>query len=273
MSKATVLLADEASLLREGLAALCERTGAYDVIAQCQDGEEALRLLDKLRPDIAVLDLNLSGLYAIELVSKCRQRDIPTRLVLLAHRQDRKTVVEGLRCGANAFVLKSGPAAHFLEALDQVMKGGIYISPHVQLEQVFSPRVNNGVEDPVGMLSAREYQVFSMLIEGVRAKEIAARLDLSPKTVDTYRASPHAQTRHPRRRRAGQVRHCAKPHQHPPKDAITPLVAHPTLNSPQAAPGGHAAPALLPRHPRPCRPQAVRPASRQPLASPHSAAL
>ncbi|MBN8733471.1 MAG: response regulator transcription factor [Acidobacteria bacterium] len=189
MSKATVLLADEASLLREGLAALCERTGAYDVIAQCQDGEEALRLLDKLRPDIAVLDLNLAGLYAIELVSKCRQRDIPTRLVLLAHRQDRKTVVEGLRCGANAFVLKSGPAAHFLEALDQVMKGGIYISPHVQLEQVFSPRLNNGAEDPVGMLSAREYQVFSMLIEGVRAKEIAARLDLSPKTVDTYRAS------------------------------------------------------------------------------------
>lgn len=189
MSKASVLLADEASLLREGMAALCERTGLYEVVAQCEDGEEALRQIEKFRPDIAVVDLSIGGLYAIELVAKCRQREYPTRLVLLAHRQDRKTVVEGLRCGANAFVLKSGPAAHFLDALDHVMRGGIYISPHVQLEQVFSPRVPAPSDDPVASLSAREYQVFSMLIEGVRAKEIAARLDLSPKTVDTYRAS------------------------------------------------------------------------------------
>lgn len=86
MSKASVLLADEASLLREGMAALCERTGLYEVVAQCEDGEEALRQIERFRPDIAVVDLSIGGLYAIELVAKCRQREYPTRLVLLAHR-------------------------------------------------------------------------------------------------------------------------------------------------------------------------------------------
>jgi two-component system invasion response regulator UvrY len=76
-----------------------------------------------------------------------------------------------------------------LEAFEQVLEGSIYVSPQLELSKIFSTNQKGTPDDPLELLSAREYQVFSLLIEGVRAKEIAARLELSPKTIDTYRAS------------------------------------------------------------------------------------
>jgi two-component system invasion response regulator UvrY len=108
---------------------------------------------------------------------------------VLSTRRDRKTVVEALRCGANGFLLKSAPWNQLLEAFEQILDGGVYVSTELELNKIFGGVGDGGLEDPLQSLSAREHQVFSMLVEGVRAKEIAARLELSPKTVDTYRAS------------------------------------------------------------------------------------
>ena len=185
----SILLADELTLFRESLAVLCESDGRFDVVAQCGDGEAATGLIRSLEPDIAILDLALPKLFTLEVVRKVRQAGVATRLVVIAQRRDRKTVLEVLRSGANAFVLKSGPSAHLLESFQQVLDGGIYVSPQVELDKVFASRNKQEPEDPLETLSAREYQVFSLLIDGIRAKEIAARLELSPKTVDTYRAS------------------------------------------------------------------------------------
>ena len=91
--------------------------------------------------------------------------------------------------GANAYVLKSGPVRHLLDALDRVRHGGVYISPDLELGKIFVASDNLETEDPLRLLSTREYQVFSMLVDGLRPKEIAARLALSPKTVDTHRAN------------------------------------------------------------------------------------
>ncbi len=185
----SIVLAEEMTLLREGLAALSEATGRYSVVAQCDDGAAALELILSRRPDIAVLDLNLPKLFALEAIRKLRLAGSTTRLVVTSLRRDRKTVLEVLRSGASAYVLKSGPARHLLEAYQQVLDGGIYVSPLLELDKIFVARKKPDPEDPLGTLSAREYQVFTLLIDGIRAKEIAARLDLSPKTVDTYRAS------------------------------------------------------------------------------------
>jgi DNA-binding NarL/FixJ family response regulator len=76
-----------------------------------------------------------------------------------------------------------------IEAFEQVLDGSVYVSPQLELNKIFTSNPKTAPEDPIDALSAREYQVFSFLVEGVRAKEIAARLELSPKTVDTYRAS------------------------------------------------------------------------------------
>jgi len=185
----SILLADDLTLVREGLAALCEAQLQYHVVSQCADGASAMRFIESQKPDIAVLDLNLPDLFTLAIVRKLREAQVSTRIVVLSTRKDRKTVVEALRAGVNAFLLKSGPANHLLEAFEQILDGGIYVSPTLELDKIFSPGQKTAPEDPLESLSAREYQVFCLLVEGTRAKEIAARLDLSPKTIDTYRAS------------------------------------------------------------------------------------
>lgn len=185
----TIVLAEELTLIREGLASLCESTDSYEVVAQCDDGVAAVHLVESVKPDIAVLDLHLPKLFTLEAIRKIRLADLPTRIVVMSVRRDRKTVLEVLRSGASAYVLKSGPSAQLLEAFQQILEGGVYVSPLLDLDKIFVSNKKNDPEDPLESLSAREYQVFSLLIDGIRAKEIANRLDLSPKTVDTYRAS------------------------------------------------------------------------------------
>src|SRR5580692_12038556 len=185
----SILLADELTLVREGLAALCEAQGQFRVVGQCSEGAAALRMIQVQRPDIAVLDLHLRDMFTLELVKRIKESCPATKIVVLSTRRDRKTVVEALRCGVSAFLLKSGPSLQLLEAFDQILDGGIYVSPELELNKIFCGGQKSATEDPLQALSAREYQVFSLLCDGVRAKEIAARLSLSPKTVDTYRAS------------------------------------------------------------------------------------
>lgn len=188
-SKRSIVIAEPLALIREGFAALCESGGEYDVVRQCEDGEAALRAIEELDPHLALLDLNLPRLFTLEATQKIKGSAASTRVVVVGMRKDRKTVVEVLRNGASAYVLKSDPGQRLLEAFRQVCEGGIYVSPHLDLEKIFVPGKKLGAEDPLEKLSTREYQVFTLLVEGIRAKEIAARLDLSPKTVDTYRAS------------------------------------------------------------------------------------
>jgi len=185
----SILLADDLTLVREGLAALCESQPRFRVVGQCAEGVVALRLIESQHPDIAVLDLNLPDLFTLEIVRRVKAQQLATKIIVLSTRRDRKTVVEALRAGVSGFLLKSGPSNHLLDAFEQVIDGGIYVSPIVELDKIFAPGPKSTPADPIDALSAREYQVFSLLVDGVRAKEIAARLELSPKTIDTYRAS------------------------------------------------------------------------------------
>jgi len=185
----SILLADDLTLVREGLAALCNATPQYKVIGQCSQGAVALRMIETEQPDVAVLDLNLTDLFTLEIVRRVREAGYKTKIIVLSTRGDRKTVVEALRCGVSGFLLKTAPSAQLLEAFQQVLDGSIYVSPQLELNRIFTSNSRAQAEDPIDSLSAREHQVFSLLVEGVRAKEIAARLELSPKTVDTYRAS------------------------------------------------------------------------------------
>jgi DNA-binding NarL/FixJ family response regulator len=186
--RSSLVLVDELSLVRESVAELCEATGKYIVSGQSADGIDGFELIESLEPDVAIIDFNVPRLFSLELVRKIHMLPQQTLTVILSVRGDRKLVLESLRAGVNAFELKSGPSRNLLDALEQIVTGGIYVSPELQLEKIFAaPHVD--APDPLQTLSSREYQVFSLLIDGVRAKEIAARLDLSPKTVDTYRAS------------------------------------------------------------------------------------
>ncbi len=182
-----LVIADDMTLIREALAALCS-VSRYRVVGQCADGFSALSLIQDLKPDLALLDGNLPGLHTMEILRQVKAAGLPTRIAVLSVRSDRKTVLEALKAGAGAFVLKSGPSSHLLDAMAQMLQGGVYLSPLLAINEIFFAR-DTAPSDPFDGLSPREFQVFGLLIEGLRPKEIGARLGLSPKTIDTYRSS------------------------------------------------------------------------------------
>ena len=188
LSSVSIVIAESLPLVREGVAALCDARPPYLVAGQCSDGVEAYRLIESLKPIIAIIDLELPNLYALELVRKARNAGVQTRIVILALQADRKIALDMLRCGVQAIVLKTGNSRHLFEALDCIREGGIYLAPQLDLYKLFAASRNGKNGDRIDNLSSRERQVFSLLIEGMRAKEIASQLELSPKTVDTYRA-------------------------------------------------------------------------------------
>jgi DNA-binding NarL/FixJ family response regulator len=184
---ATIVVAEGLALVREGLAKLCSDIPGCKVVAQCADGVAAFRAISHWRPSLALLDLDLGEVHTLDLVRRLKECSNSTRSIVLSVRRDRKSAFESIRAGAAGFVLKSSPLEELAQAIDQIRSGGVYVTPLIDLDN----RGKDPVSQPDGFdtLSAREHQVFSMLVDGVRAKEIAARLDLSPKTVDTYRSS------------------------------------------------------------------------------------
>jgi len=189
-ARVEVLLADEFTLVREGLAALCNAIHGFHVTSQVGTATAALAEIERLEPGLALLDLGLSDLAATEVIRAVRAKKLPTRCAVFSVRKDRKTVLEVLHAGACGFLLKTSSAIQMADGLGQLMQGGIYLSPEIDVMSLFGDGGSrNPHEDSIDSLSSREFQVFSFLVEGVRAKEIAARLALSPKTVDTYRSS------------------------------------------------------------------------------------
>lgn len=187
--KQTVVIAEALALVRDGVAALAESFGTYQVVGRCEDGVAVFELIEALRPHFAVLDLNLPKLFPLEVTRKVRRTGIGTKMIVLGTKDDRKTVIEALHSGASAYVLKNGPGEHLRQAFEQAGRGGVYVSPLIDLTAVFLSGAKPAIADPLELLSRREFQVLSLLVSGLRAKEVAYRLALSPKTIDTYRAS------------------------------------------------------------------------------------
>jgi DNA-binding NarL/FixJ family response regulator len=185
-----ILIADEWTLVREGLAALCNSIAGFRVVSQVATATAAMEEIEQRQPDLALLDLGLSDQLAIDVIRRVRDQGIRTRCAVLATRKDRKTVLEVLRNGACGYLLKSSSVVQMAEGLLQFTQGGIYVSPQIEVSTLLGDGSGGRQDrDSIESLSSREFQVFSLLVEGVRAKEIAARLRLSPKTVDTYRSS------------------------------------------------------------------------------------
>jgi DNA-binding NarL/FixJ family response regulator len=188
-STTDLLVACELSLMGEAITALCNLIPGFRVISQVGTGTAALAEMERLDPDLALIDMSLSDLLATELVRMAREKGFRTRCAILSMYKDRKRVSEAMRVGACGYILKSASSLELAEALRQLAHSGIYISPQIDVMSLFDEPPKTANEDPIEQLSSREFQVFSLLVEGVRAKEIAARLRLSPKTVDTYRSS------------------------------------------------------------------------------------
>ena len=183
----TVVIADDQAIVREGFAALCSSAGMR-VVAECPDGASALQAITSLLPDFAILDLHMPLLTGVEVVRRLRASGCLTKLLILSISREENCVLEALRAGADAYLLKDGPFRHLLDALNYIRDGGVYVSPLLRGAAIFTKH-ERASEDPLTALSPREMEVFTYLVSGLRPKDIADRLEISPKTVDTYRAS------------------------------------------------------------------------------------
>ena len=184
----TVVLADDHGIVREGIAGLCAEQGLR-VVGQCGDGVSAVEMVLNLKPDFAILDVWMPGVTGVEAIRKLRAAGCNSKLMILSVCSEENTVQEALRAGADAYLLKDGPSRHLSEAIAFVRDGGVWISPLLRGAGLFTRGERSHAEDPLALLSPREMEVYKYLVDGLRAKDIADLLGVSPKTVETYRAS------------------------------------------------------------------------------------
>ncbi|HTT64872.1 MAG TPA: response regulator transcription factor [Bryobacteraceae bacterium] len=184
----TVLIAEDQAIIREGLALVCQSRD-LQVVAQCADGLSALETIRSLKPDFALLDLDMPKLTGLQVVRKVRESEVSTHCVILTISREESAIREALKIGADGYLLKDGPPRHLTDAINYIRDGGVYVSPLLRVAGLLPSSRLTLEEDPLAHLSRRERDVFFHLVNGLRAKEIANLLDISPKTVDTYRAS------------------------------------------------------------------------------------
>lgn len=182
-----VYLVDDHPLMREGLRALLEAKG-HSVVGESADPTEALADLLRLRPDVLLLDLNLGGRSGFELLSELQRRRQPTRCIVLTMSAQPRHVAEAMRMGASAYLLKGSAGSDLMSAIQSVVQGKKYLGPEVAdlALQVFTQQDSN--DDPLSILSPRERQIITMVVNGSSSAEIGLKLHLSPKTVATYRS-------------------------------------------------------------------------------------
>ena len=180
----SVLLADDHQIVRQGLRALLEREG-FDVVAEAADGHEAVDLAQRLRPDIAVMDFVMPMLNGLDASVQIRRHSPGTKCILLTMHTEAQCVLEAFRKGLRGYVIKTQAAADLVQAIREIGRGSMYLSPSISRTVIDAYMSKSEV--PADPLTTREREVLQLVAEGKTTKEIACVLDLSVKTAETHR--------------------------------------------------------------------------------------
>jgi two-component system, NarL family, response regulator NreC len=179
-----VILADDHLIVRQGLRLVLEKE-QIEVLGEASDGLEAIRLIQELLPDIAVLDLDMPGLDGLAVLREVARFSPQTRAIILTRHMEEPYAVEALRIGARGYVLKTQASTDLVAAIRHVDHGEVYLSPKIS-KAVVRAYLNN-TEGPNAQLSVRERQVLQLVGEGHSTKKIALLLGISVKTADSHR--------------------------------------------------------------------------------------
>ena len=180
-----VLLADDHALIRQGLKALLESQG-FQVVGEASDGQATLRSAEMTHPDVAILDISMPVLNGMDAARELKKSSPKTKIILLTQHDEDQYVTEALRAGAKGYVLKSQAAEDLVQAIREVCRGSVYLSPSISRIVVDAYISKTYVStDP---LSGRERQVLQLVGEGKSTKDIAIQLGISVKTAESHRA-------------------------------------------------------------------------------------
>jgi DNA-binding NarL/FixJ family response regulator len=188
VSTIRVVLVDDHALVRAGIRALLERLPGIEVVAEADNGREALQLIKKSAPNLILLDISMAGLGGLEALPRI-VKDFPSvKVLILSGHANEEYVLRALRCGAAGYMLKEAAAEELDLAIKAVTQGKTYLSPSVSRTVVESYLKRAAGEDgPIEQLTARQREILQLIAEGKNTKEIAGTLDISVKTVEAHR--------------------------------------------------------------------------------------
>lgn len=179
-----ILLVDDHVLVRQGLKSLLEREG-FLVVGEASDGQEGLRLAESERPDIVVMDISMPTINGLSAAREIQQKFPKTKTILLTQHDEKQYVTEAMEAGVKGYVLKNQAGSDLLQAIKQVSRGQVYLSPGVAQAVVESYQSNTGKSGT--RLTLRERQVLQLIAEGKSTRDIAAVLGISVKTAESHR--------------------------------------------------------------------------------------
>ncbi|HEY3327865.1 MAG TPA: response regulator transcription factor [Novimethylophilus sp.] len=182
-----IMLVDDHAVVRSGIRRLLEQHAGFVVIAEAESGERAYQLFGEHLPDIAVMDLTMPGMGGMEAIRRIIARYPAARLLVLSMHENAAFANQALKAGAQGYLAKNSLAEELVDALEAIIKNQTYISSGIARKIALQSLDNKG--DPMQQLSAREFEIFRMLAEGLDSDGIAAALKISSKTVANYQTT------------------------------------------------------------------------------------
>jgi RNA polymerase sigma factor (sigma-70 family) len=189
--KIRALVADDHAIIREGLSIMLGNQPDMEVVGKAANGREAVRLVDEEKPDVAIMDISMPELNGIEAIQQMLPHHPQMKVVVLSIHETKPYVYRALKAGARGYLLKETAGLEVVEAVRAVYRGERYLSRRIAdlLMDVSFRQLETSIElSPLEKLSPREREILQLVAEGKTSQEIAERLSISPKTVDTYRS-------------------------------------------------------------------------------------
>lgn len=188
MEKIRVLIADDHSMVRQGLKQIVELEEDMEVVAQAANGDEAVNLAMGIQPDVILMDINMPGMNGIQAISQLKEKRCPSKIIVLTIHSDREYLIKTVQLGAAGYVLKDADSDVLIQAIKNVYRGESYIQPTMTTELIkeFSKSSEEHQVKGQSLLTQREIEVLELIAEGMLNKEIAAKLYISEKTVKNH---------------------------------------------------------------------------------------